>query len=196
RVLAGWCLAGPLGPPHRGGPSLGFRGSLVPRCARDTVAARPVRRPARHAPCHPQPTRDPLPAVRRDPRSLARGHAAFSLVELLISMAILSVGLVGAMRVFPMGLRASLRAEQQSRAALAAQRTIESLKLEPWEALEDGETTAEEDGFDVTTRISQPDPEALVDASRLKALEVRVRFVQDGRPRELTFLTYVRRETS
>jgi len=121
---------------------------------------------------------------------------AFSLVELMISMAILSVGLVGAMRVFPMGLRASLRTEQQSRAALVAQRTIESLKLEPWEALEDGETTAEEDGFDVATRISQPDPEALVDASRLKALEVRVRFVQDGRPRELTFLTYVRRETS
>ena len=123
-------------------------------------------------------------------------HSAFSLVELLISLAILSVGLVGAMRVFPMGLRASVRAERHSRATLAAQRTIESLKLEPWEALADGETTAEEDGFDVTTRITQPDPEGLVDASRLKAIEVRVQFVQDGRPRTLTFLTYVRRDTS
>jgi hypothetical protein len=100
------------------------------------------------------------------------------------------------MRVFPMGLRASVRAERHSRATLAAQRTIESLKLEPWEALADGETTAEEDGFDVTTRITQPDPEGLVDASRLKAIEVRVQFVQDGRPRTLTFLTYVRRDTS
>ena len=127
---------------------------------------------------------------------VATRHAAFSLVELLISMAILSVGLVGAMRVFPMGLRASLRAERHSRAALVAQRTIESLKLKPWEALAEGEATAEEDGFEVTTRISQPALPDLGDAGRLKAIEVRLRFVQDGRPRELTFLTYVRQEPS
>ncbi|MBI3331269.1 MAG: type II secretion system protein, partial [Candidatus Omnitrophica bacterium] len=77
-----------------------------------------------------------LPALCEVSDTFSR--SAFSLVELLISMAILSVGLVGAMRVFPMGLRASVRAELHSRAALAAQRTIESLKLEPWEALEDG----------------------------------------------------------
>lgn len=109
-------------------------------------------------------------------------------------MAILSVGLVGAMQVFPVGLRASQRAERHSRAAIVAQRIIESLKLEPWDALTEGETTSEEDGFDVTTRITEPAPELLVDPSRLKAIEVSVQFTQDGRQRTLTFMTYVRRD--
>ena len=121
---------------------------------------------------------------------------AFSLVELIISMAILSIGIVGAMRVFPVGLRASQRSEFNSRATIVAQRTIESLKLRPWDELAEGETTVEEDGFDVTTRISQPQVEHLVDPSRLKMVEVVAHWVQDGRSRELTFLTYVRRDTS
>ena len=50
---------------------------------------------------------------------------AFSLVELVIAMAILGVGIVGAMRVFPIGLRASRRAEVRSRAVIVAQRTLE-----------------------------------------------------------------------
>ena len=111
-------------------------------------------------------------------------------------MAILSVGMVGAMRVFPMGLRASQRSELNSRAALAAQRVIESLKLEPWDELVEGETTGEEEGFHVTTRITQPEPEDLVDPARLKAIEVRVQFTQGGRHRRLVFITYVRRDTS
>ena len=121
---------------------------------------------------------------------------AFSLIELMISMAILSVGLIGAMRVFPMGLRASQRAELNSRAAIVAQRTIEMLKLKPWEDLVLQETTGQDDGFSVTTRISQPVIEPLADAGRLKAIEVRVEMVQDGRPRQLVFLTYVRRDAS
>ena len=121
---------------------------------------------------------------------------AFSLIELMISMAILSVGLIGAMRVFPMGLRASQRAELNSRAAIVAQRTIEMLKLKPWDDLALEETTGQDDGFSVTTRISQPVIEPLTDAGRLKAIEVRVEMVQDGRSRQLVFLTYVRRDTS
>ena len=119
----------------------------------------------------------------------------FSLIELVISMAILSVGLVGAMRVFPLGLRASQRAESSSRAAIVAQRTIESLKLKSWDDLT-GETTVEEDGFTVITRISQPTISHLVDPTRLKAIEVIVRSTLDGRSRELAFTTYLRHEGS
>ena len=121
---------------------------------------------------------------------------AFSLIELVIAMAILSVGLVGSMRVFPLGLRASQRAEISSRAAIAAQRAIESLKLKPWDELKEGQTTVTEGGFEVTTRIAHPTLSDLVDPSRLKAVEVHVRSIQEGRPRELTFVTYVRRESS
>ena len=121
--------------------------------------------------------------------------AAFSLVELVIAMAILGVGLVGSMRVFPVGLRASQRAEMNSRAAIAAQRVIESLKLKPWEALPEGAPGAETvDGFEVTTEVDQPELTVpLIDATRLKLVEVRVRWVQDAKPHELTFVTYIRR---
>jgi len=116
---------------------------------------------------------------------------AFSLIELIISMAILSVGLVGAMRVFPVGLRASQRAEMSSRAAIAAQRVVESLKLEPWERVAEGETTAEEDGFEIITRVSLPTLEHVVNPEQVKAIQVTVRWTQDGRPRELGVMTYL-----
>ena len=124
----------------------------------------------------------------------ARSAPAFSLVEVVIALAILSVGLVGAMRVFPLGLRASQRAEQSSQAVIAAQRTIESLKLKSWDELVEGETTAQDNGFDITTRIGRPNLDAIVDPTRLKVIEVTVRSALAGRARELTFITYLRRD--
>jgi len=109
-------------------------------------------------------------------------------------MAILAVGLVGAMRVFPVGLRASRRAEQSSRAVLAAQRALEALKLSAWDALVIGQTQVTEDGFTVTSQITQPDSQHLVDPTRIKAIEVIVQWEERGRVRELVFMTYLRRD--
>ena len=131
----------------------------------------------------------------RQPSAFSLQPSAFSLVELVISMAILGVGLVGAMRVFPVGLRASQRAEMNSRAAIAAQRIIDSLKLKSWDELKEEETASQEDAFDVTTRIAPVTLEPLVDPGRMKTIEVRIRLTQDGRPRELLFVTFLRRET-
>ena len=134
--------------------------------------------------------------------------AAFSLVELVISMAILAVGIVGAMRVFPVGLRASRRSELSSRATILAQRTLECLKLKPWDELVEGDTLqlcrepsegasgADEARFTITPRMTQPTIEHLTDAGRLKAVEVTIQWTQDGRSRESTFVTYLRRDTS
>ena len=123
-------------------------------------------------------------------------YHGFSLIELVISMAILSVGIVGAMRVFPVGLRASERAERNSRATMVAQRTLEAMKLVSWDALAEGQTSREEEGFTILTRVDHPAIESLVDPMRLKRLEVSVQWVQDRRPRALTFVTYLRHETS
>ena len=120
-------------------------------------------------------------------------HSAFSLVELVIAIAILSVGLVGALRVFPVGLRASQRSELNSRAAIVAQRTLESLKLKPWSLLADGETSAEVEGMRVTSRIRSIAPVPLTDATLLKVLEVAVQTMQQGSTSTLTVATYLRR---
>lgn len=123
---------------------------------------------------------------------------AFSLIELVISMGILSVGLVGAMRVFPMGLRASQRSELSSRAVIAAQRTLESMKLKSWADLDDGETTVQEGDLEITTRIGQPElAEPLAEPGRLKRIEMWIRAPQaTERVRPLAFITYLRRDTS
>lgn len=135
-------------------------------------------------------------------------NAAFSLVELVISMGILAVGIVGAMRVFPIGLRASRRSELSSRATILAQRTLECLKLKSWDELIEGDTLqfcrepsegasgVDATRFTITPRITQPRIEHLADASRLKAVEVTIQWTQDDRPRESTFVTYLRRDTS
>ncbi len=112
-------------------------------------------------------------------------------------MGILSVGLVGAMRVFPIGLRASQRSELSSRAAIAAQRTIELVKLTPWSELAEGDTVAQEGDLQLTTRVGRPDlAEPLADPDRLKQIDITVRSIQTPRVRPLTFVTYLRRDTS
>ena len=120
----------------------------------------------------------------------------FSLLEVAIAVSILAVGLVGAMRVFPVGLRASYRSEQSSRAAFLVQQTLEQAKLISWEALESGETAHQDGPFSVTLAIDQPALEGLVDASRLKRLSVHVGWNQDGRERSVSAVTYVVRPPS
>ena len=120
----------------------------------------------------------------------------FSLLEVAIAVAILAVGLVGAMRVFPVGLRASFRSDQASRAAFLAQQTLERTKLISWEALEPGETAHQDGPFSVTLVIDQPTLDGLVDSSRLKRLSVHIGWSQDGRERSVSAVTYVVRPLS
>jgi uncharacterized protein (TIGR02598 family) len=128
------------------------------------------------------------------PKLAGAVSGGFSLIELVISLGILAVGLVGAMRVFPLGLRASQRTEMSSRAAILAQRSLEGLKLKPWEELSAGESTQQEDEFEVTTRIEEVAAAGLTDPARLKLVVVSVQWQQSDRPRTLSFVTYLRRE--
>ena len=118
----------------------------------------------------------------------------FSLVEVIIAIAVLAVGLLGAIRVFPVGLKASKRSELISRAALTAQRTIESLKLQSWDALADSAAT--EAPFTITVSVDRPGDTGLTSADVLKRVGVEVRWMQEDRPRNLTVVTYLRRPSS
>lgn len=120
-------------------------------------------------------------------------RSGFSLVEVVIAIAILAIGLVGSMRVFPMGLRASRRAEELSRATLLAERTMASMKLSSWEALVPGTSTTTEEDATVIVTIDQPEVEGLVDPTSLKRMSVSVRWAQEGRERSLDLVTYVRK---
>ena len=121
---------------------------------------------------------------------------AFSLVELVIALSILGIGLIGAMRVFPVGLKASQRAESRSRAAFIAQQTLESLKVTAWDKLKAGETRQEQKPFVIVTSVSSPELEHVTNHSTLKQVEVSVEWTQDGKPRTLSIMTYLRHQTS
>ena len=139
----------------------------------------------------PRPPRWWPPQKCRRCRSAGRPRTGFSLIEVVISIAILSIGLVGATRVFPVGLRASQRSELASRATLVAQRTMESLKLSPWNDLAVGSFTDHEERFDVAVTVDQPAVAGVVDATSLKRLTVTVSWVQDTRRQAVTLVTYV-----
>ncbi len=123
----------------------------------------------------------------------ARG---FSLIEVIISIAILSVGLIGAIRVFPVGLRASQRSALISRGTLVVQRTIEGLKLRPWDQLNEAVPVEHDDPFEVHVSVDQPEVEGLVDPTRLKRVQVTVSWEQEGHTRSLTAVTYLSRNGS
>ena len=125
-----------------------------------------------------------------------RRYSAFSLVELVIALSILGIGLIGAMRVFPVGLKASQRAESRSRAAFIAQQTLESIKVTGWDKLKIGETRQEQKPFVIVTTISSAELEHVTDPATLKQIEVSVEWTQDGKPRTLSFATYLRHPTS
>ncbi len=122
--------------------------------------------------------------------------SAFSLVEVVIAIGILSVGLVGSMRVFPMGLRASRRAEQVSRATLLAERTMASTKLTSWDDLAVGSSTTTEEDYTIVLTIDQPEVEDVVDPTSLKRVTVSVGWAQEGRGRTLDLVTYLRKPKS
>ncbi len=136
---------------------------------------------------------------RVDVRTSTRWHVytlAFSLVEVVIAIGILSVGLVGSMRVFPMGLRASRRAEQVSRATLLAERTMASTKLSSWDDLAIGSSTTTKDDYTIVVTIDQPEVEDVVDSTSLKRVSVSVGWAQEGRDRTLDLVTYLRHPPS
>lgn len=117
---------------------------------------------------------------------------AVSLVELMVALAILGVGLLGAFRVFPVGLRASKRAELLSRATLIAERTLESTKLSAWEEI-GNQPPITEDAFTVTVAVDQPEREGLSEPERLKQVTVTVEWPQEGRARAIAIGTYLLR---
>ncbi len=61
----------------------------------------------------------------------ARGAAGFSLVELLIAMAVLAVGIVAVMQMVAMGTRTNKRNRNDSTALITAQRLLEQMARQP-----------------------------------------------------------------
>lgn len=113
----------------------------------------------------------------------------FSLLEILMALAVMLVGIVGIMALFPVGLRASKVGENYTLAAILAQRVMEEAKLTPFASLADISETAfssPDDNFkwslDVEDDAKLP--------SILKKITVTIKWSDLGGTRQEDFVTY------
>lgn len=75
---------------------------------------------------------------------------AFTLVEILISMSVLIVGLVGILSLFPVGLNATKKAIEDTNAAMIAESVFASLRAAAQETTPNGKIRFFYDGIDNT----------------------------------------------
>ncbi len=61
-----------------------------------------------------------------------KGERAFTLLEIIFALAILIIGVVGVLALFPVGLKASKRGGDFTVATLLAQRQMENIKMAGW----------------------------------------------------------------
>ena len=117
-----------------------------------------------------------------------RRSKGFTLLEIVIALAILVIGLVGILSLFPVGFQASRRASMLTEATIHAQQEIENFKLLGYSALTDGVTgwTDFGDGVEWRVAIAEVNP-----PGGLKNVEVEVRWQEKGSYKSETFITYI-----
>jgi len=68
---------------------------------------------------------------------LKQNKKGFSLLEIIFALAILVIGIVGVLALFPVGLKASKRSGDFTMATVLAQRQMENIKTAGWSVYKD-----------------------------------------------------------
>ena len=126
-------------------------------------------------------------AGRQTPGSSANG---FTLLEVMVALAILGVGIVSVLELFAGGLRLGVKASRYTLAAIYAQNVMNRLFTQP--SLDDGEERGDlPGGYAWRARVQeihpdddharfQPNRQNQMDLFHLKEIEVNVRWVEGG----------------
>ncbi|MBU4312589.1 MAG: prepilin-type N-terminal cleavage/methylation domain-containing protein [Candidatus Omnitrophica bacterium] len=121
----------------------------------------------------------------------------FSLLELIIAVAVLAIGLVGILQIFPVGLRASYRAGMVTKAAFLAQNKIEEIKISGFDAITELPPkiplSGSEGDFEWEIAIDEVDLEGLESDDDIRQITVTVNWPERNRTRSKDFVTYVTR---
>ena len=119
----------------------------------------------------------------------------FTLIEIIMAMAILAIGIIGVVRLLPVGLRASKTSETMSRAAFLAQKKIEQLKLAGFDDLTAPEPSVplegEEEGYGWQAQISAVSLEGVNNPEDIRCLTLTVTWLEKANPRSQEFITYI-----
>jgi uncharacterized protein (TIGR02598 family) len=124
-----------------------------------------------------------------------RRKNGFTLLEIVIALAILAIGLVGILSLFPVGFEASRRASMLTEATIHAQQKMEEFKQEGYDYLNTtytGNTPSgytdfgDNSGLEWQVTVSEIDP-----PGNLKSVTLDVRWQEKGSYKNETFVTYI-----
>ena len=119
----------------------------------------------------------------------------FSLLELIIAIAVLAIGLVGVLQIFPIGLKASQRAGMMTKAAFLAQNKIEDVKLAGFDAITELPPkiplSGRDGDFEWAIKIDDIAPEGVVSSHDMRKLTVILTWPEGNSTRSKDFVTYV-----
>ena len=121
----------------------------------------------------------------------------FSLLELIIAIGVLSIGLVGVLQIFPVGLRASYRAGMVTKAAFLGQNKLEEVKMAGFDAITElppkMALSGTEGDFEWEIFIDEAELEGIESAGDIRKVTVTVAWVERNRTRSKDFVTHVTR---
>ena len=110
-------------------------------------------------------------------------------------MGLLAIGLIGVIRLFPVGLRASKRSETVSKGTFLAQQQLEELKVAGYAALSAEPPTVPVSGaaekYHWAATVEPVRAAGLPDTNELRAVTVTVEWPEGGQTRSAALLTYV-----
>ena len=119
----------------------------------------------------------------------------FTLIEIIMAMAIMAIGIIGVVRLLPVGLRASKSSEIMSRAAFLAQERLEELKLAGFDELSSPNPSIEMEGeqgdYAWAAEVSEIELEGVYNCEDIRQLTLEVSWEEKGKTRSQAFVTYI-----
>ena len=119
----------------------------------------------------------------------------FSLLELIIAIAVLAIGLVGVLQIFPIGLKASQRAGTMTKVAFLAQNKIEDVKLAGFDAITELPPriplSGRDGDFEWTIKIDNILLEGVESSDDMRKVIVTITWPERNTTRSKDFITYV-----
>ena len=118
-----------------------------------------------------------------------------TLIEIIMAMAIMVVGIIGVVRLLPVGLKTSQSAEMLSKAAFLAQEKIEEFKLSGLDALIAGSVSlsGEQGQYSWQASLEEAELEGVVNPEGARRLNLEISWLEKEKLRSQEFVTFLGR---